>query len=241
MAWLDEEWDTASRWCEWWWVRCQVEMNYSRNVYKIIKGVILEVLMLPNQSWCSISFIPHYTFHLALLCAHLSHSYPFPVTNITSFRTDKQVQKDVPTRVISNSLLGQARMTHPEGRGLSLDIDWFMLWTWLLCCPLSRWSSSGCDLLPLPDKLCSPSYYYNVLSQMKWTLGSLTWRKEWVSRNDRRWCITQWRLENHSGYGDGALLLKDWLSRLEWYKGLFYLEGTFGLGEFLHLNISRIF
>src|SRR5882724_6580737 len=68
-----------------------------------------------------------------------------------------------------------------------------------------------------PDKLCSPSYYHNVFSQMKWSLGSLTWRKEWVGRNDRsNGDIIECRLENHRGCYDGALLtLKDQLSRLE--------------------------
>jgi len=45
------------------------------------------VMMLPNQSWCSISFSPHYSFHLALLCTCTSLTSPFPVTNIASFRT----------------------------------------------------------------------------------------------------------------------------------------------------------
>ena len=44
-------------------------------------------MMLHNQSWCSISFIPHYSFCLALLCTCLSLTSPFPVTNIASFRT----------------------------------------------------------------------------------------------------------------------------------------------------------
>ena len=64
-------------------------------------------MMLHNQSWCSTSFsTPASPLHLAS---------PFPVTNNTSFRTNEWVQKDVPTRVISNSLLGQAVITHLEG------------------------------------------------------------------------------------------------------------------------------
>jgi len=77
-------------------------------------------MMLPNQSWCSIFFIPHYLFNLALLCTHLSLASPFPVTNIASFRTVKWVQKDIPTRVISNTLLSQAMIPHLEGWGLSV-------------------------------------------------------------------------------------------------------------------------
>ena len=119
MTWINE-WDASSRLCESWWVRCWIRTSCSRNVCKIIKGVILEAMMLPNQSWCSISFVPHYSFHLALLCAHLSLSSHFPVTNIASFRTKKQLWKDVPTRVVSNTLLGQAVITHLEGWGQSL-------------------------------------------------------------------------------------------------------------------------
>ena len=74
------------------------------------------LMMLPNQSWYSISFIPHYSFCLALLCAHLSLASPFPVTNIASFRTVEQVQKDVPTTAAaSNSLLDQVMIAYLEG------------------------------------------------------------------------------------------------------------------------------
>jgi len=85
-------------------------MICSRNVHKIIKRVKLD-MMSDDAAQLILMFhifIPHYSFHLSLLCTHLSFSSPFPVTNITSFRTIERVWKDVPTRVISNSLLGQA-------------------------------------------------------------------------------------------------------------------------------------
>ena len=81
-------------------------------------------MMLPNQCWCS--FIHHYSFCLALLCACLSLTSPFPVTNITSFRTVKWVWKDVPTKGASNSLLDQVmriRVYHKTLVNLSWELD----------------------------------------------------------------------------------------------------------------------
>jgi len=82
MTWLDEEWILAHG-CvihgesdaEWEWVVPKISVKSS-------KGWFLRwwVMMPPNQSWCSISFILHYSFHLALLCAQLSLSSPIPVT-----------------------------------------------------------------------------------------------------------------------------------------------------------------
>jgi len=55
-------------------------------------------MMLPNQSWCSISFVPHHSSNFSpSLHSPLPH-ISFPVTNIASFRTVKQVQKAVPTK-----------------------------------------------------------------------------------------------------------------------------------------------
>ena len=68
-------------------------MSGVKNVFKSSEGwnLMWWWMMLPNQSWCSMSFIPHYSFHLALLCTCLSLTSPFPVTNIVSFRTVEQV------------------------------------------------------------------------------------------------------------------------------------------------------
>ena len=110
---LNEEWDTTSG-CvihgesdaELGWVVPEMSIKPSKGWY-----LRQWAMMLPNQSWCSISF-----------------------------RTDEWVQKDVPTRVISNCLLGQAVITHLEGWGLSPDLNWLGLWTRLLCGPPGRWS-----------------------------------------------------------------------------------------------------
>ena len=54
----------------------------------------------------------------------------------------------------------------------------------------------------------------------------LTWRKEWVSMDDRS-CgdIIECRMEDHREWHDGALfMLKDQSSRLEWSLGLFKLQ-----------------
>ena len=110
------------------------------------------LMMLHNQSWFSISFVPHYSFHLALpyTCLSLTSHISFPVTNITSFRTIKQVQKDVPTKVASNSLLDQVMIACLEDLDLSQDLGWLKLRTRLLCKPYGRWSNSSRHTVILP-------------------------------------------------------------------------------------------
>jgi len=134
-----------------WWVVSEMFIKSSEG-WNLMRWVMI----LPNQSWCSISFVPHYSFHCALLCTHISLTSPFPVTNIASFWTIEQVWKDVPTRVISKSLLGQAVIRHLESWGLSLDHD-LELQTQILCCPPSKWSNNGLDPLPLPWQIVFPS------------------------------------------------------------------------------------
>ena len=196
------------------------------------------MMMLPNQSWCSISFIPHYSFHLALLWTCLSLSSPFLVTY--------NILQDQQTRAERSP--HQTHITLPTRSNHGIT-SW-RLGSITRCCELDSCVvhlagdpvvvTNSCIY---PHTSCSPLNYHNVLSQMKWYHGSLTWRKEWVGRNDR--CdgdIIVCRLENHRGCHDGALLaLKDWLSRLEWSQGLYSLHGTFGLGEVIQLYIWRVF
>ena len=93
-------------------------------------------MMLHNQSWCSISFFPHYSFHLALFNTCLSLTSPFSVTNIASSRTIKRVQKDVPTTAASNSLLEQ--VSDSISWGLESTTRPQSTRTRLLCNPYSR-------------------------------------------------------------------------------------------------------
>jgi len=120
MTWLDEEWGTASRLC----------VSHSESIAKL-GWVVLKLsvkssegwnlmcwsMMLHNQSWCSISFIPHYSFFFSLpsACLSLASRISLPVTNIASFRTIERVQKDVPTTTASNSLLKQVMIAYLEG------------------------------------------------------------------------------------------------------------------------------
>jgi len=112
-------------------------------------------------------FIPHYSFHLVLLCTFLSLTSPFPVTNITFFRTIEQVRKEVPIRVISNSLLSQAMVTYLRIRVLSLDLSCTWVENSILCSPPSRWSivsmipcSTLISVFPSqPTGMSSPKWY----------------------------------------------------------------------------------
>jgi len=99
MTWLDEKWGTASWLCvshsesiaELGWVVSDMSVKSSEGW-----NLMCWSMMLHNQSWSSISFIPHYSFHLSLPYTFLSLASPFPVTNIASFRTIKRVQKECP-------------------------------------------------------------------------------------------------------------------------------------------------
>ena len=59
--------------------------------------------------------IPQVTEVFAAYTVTSSSECEFPVTNIASFRTIEQVQKDVPTTAASNSLLKQVVIAYLEG------------------------------------------------------------------------------------------------------------------------------
>ena len=122
--WLDEEWGTASRLCvshsesiaKLGWVVSEISIKSSEEW-----NLMWWLMMLHNKSWCSISFVPHYSFCLSLpytflsLASPLYLTSPFPITNIASFRTIEWVQKEVPTTAASNFLLDQVVIAYLEG------------------------------------------------------------------------------------------------------------------------------
>ena len=95
------------------------------------------LMMLHNQSWCSISFVPHYSFHLAFPYTYLSLSSPlylaspFPVTIIASFRTIKWVQKDVPQWMWGPDKMTGQTVSHVGQTGQAMGI---LRWTQTRCC-----------------------------------------------------------------------------------------------------------
>ena len=94
-------------------------MSGVKNVHKIIRRVKLDVLIddvaqqiLMLHILHPSLLIPFLSFPPLVSPLHLASS--FPVTNIVSFRTIKQVQKDVPTKVTSTSLLNQVVIVYLE-------------------------------------------------------------------------------------------------------------------------------
>ena len=131
-------------------------MNGAKNVCKIIKKVILE-MMLHNQLGVESSGFHVVSFLRtcgSLPFSHLSLTSPSPLpsqspSTLTIFRTDERVRIDVHTRAQSTFLLNLAMMTCFEGQGLSPGNDQLALRTWFWCYPSGKWSSSTGDLGPL--------------------------------------------------------------------------------------------
>src|SRR5882672_294106 len=105
-------------------------MSGAKNVRKIIKKVILE-MMLHNQlgvessGFHVVSFL-HTCGSLPFSCLSLSSSSLLPSQSpltLTIFRTDERVRIDVHTRAQSTFLLDPTVMTYFEGRGLSPGND----------------------------------------------------------------------------------------------------------------------
>jgi len=97
MTWLDLEWGTASRLCvshsesigELGWVVLKMSVKSSEGW-----NLMCWSMMLHNQSWCSISFIPHYSFLLSFpplvspCISHLPSQSPIlhPLGPLNEFR-----------------------------------------------------------------------------------------------------------------------------------------------------------
>src|SRR5882724_1892657 len=97
-------------------------MNGVKIVRKIIRRVKLDVLIddvaqpiLMFHILRPSSLTTHSSLSFPPLVSPLHLTSPFPVTNIASFRTVEQVQKDVPTTATSNSLLEQVMIAYLEG------------------------------------------------------------------------------------------------------------------------------
>src|SRR5467141_1350051 len=101
-------------------------MSGAKNVHKIIKEAILE-MMLHNQLGVEASGFHIVSFLTTVaLCPSLTSPSHLPSQSpsmLTIFRTNKQVQIDVHTRAQSTFLLSQAMMTCFGGQGLSPGND----------------------------------------------------------------------------------------------------------------------
>jgi len=133
-------------------------MSCSRNVHKIIKRVKLEVMSDgAAQSLLDVPYPLSLTTHSAWPFSVLDSPSHLPSQSPISHLQDWQMSSRKMSPPESYQTPSQSScITHPKGWGLSLNINWLVLWTWLLCCPLGRWSSSGCDLLPLPWQIVFP-------------------------------------------------------------------------------------
>jgi len=137
--------------------------------------------MLHNQSWCSISFVPHYSFFLSfpLLVSPLHLASPFPVTNIATFRTIEWVQKDVPTTAASNSLLEQVMIAYLEGwiyHKISADSNWNSTPGGPTASDpevLSSWSSTLISVSPPDFHDVSPTWYGFEVINVEGNRGSV--------------------------------------------------------------------
>src|SRR5882672_7888029 len=111
-------------------------MSGAKNVCKIIKKVILEMMLhdqlgVESSGFHVVSFL-HTSDSLPFSCLSFTSSSLLPSqspSTMTIFRTDEQVQIDVHTRAQSTFLLDQAVMTCFAGQGLSPGNDQLTLRT----------------------------------------------------------------------------------------------------------------
>src|SRR5882672_6472707 len=99
-------------------------MSGAKNVHKIIKKAILEMMLddqlgVKSSGFHIISSLTPVGLCPALTSPSPSHLPSQSPSMLTIFRTNKQVQIDFHTRAQSTFLLGQAVMTCFGGQGLS--------------------------------------------------------------------------------------------------------------------------